>query len=66
MFQLPIRFKNPKRIIIVSSRYLICSFIAISQTFFLQLQNENLLKSLKQWNNLVGIKSATLIIEFMT
>ena len=33
---------------------------------FLQLQNENLIKSLKQWNNLVSIKSATRIIDFMT
>ena len=33
MFQLYICFKNPKRIIIVSSRYLICSIIAITQAF---------------------------------
>ena len=48
MFHFQICFKNPKRFVFVSSRYLICSFIAISHTFFLQLQNENLLKSLKQ------------------
>ena len=61
MFHFSIWFKNPKRFIFVSSRCLICSFPDI----FLQLQNENLFTSLKQWNNLVGIKFATLIIQFM-
>ena len=30
------------------------------------LSNENLFKSLKQWNKLVGVLSAALIIELMT
>ena len=34
MFQFQICFKTPKRFIFVSSRYLICSLIAISYTFF--------------------------------
>ena len=43
--------RNPKCIIIVSSRFLICSIIAISQRFnlFLLYQTENM------WNKLVGI-----------
>ena len=55
---------NPKRIIIVSSRFLICSTIAISQRFnlFLLYQTKNLFKPLKLWNRLVGISSTTLII----
>ena len=32
LFELWVWFKNPKRIIIIASRHLICSLIAISQT----------------------------------
>ena len=50
--------------VLSSFLHTICS--ALSSLFPIPITDENLLKSLKQWNALVGIKSATLIIEFMT